>query len=162
MGICQGENNGSVNMFQEKATQWGHKWYITTVLTAWAGTPVRFVLAEWSHAMCVAARLTLRRIHSFLPPPSAAGQPDDCGSSQRMTTLIWAAIGKKKGIHLRNCQSRYHGDGLETLRWWQGSGNALPGGSCVLIWVAKDASGLREMEWETMWENERMFATWMD
>lgn len=130
-------------MFQEKATQWRHKWYITTVLTGWAGTP--YALCCWIIpcyvCVCVFVRL-LHCFHPFFPTLSSAGQPDHSrvGAWQPDSDLPLAEM----GIHLSICQSHYHGDGLAVLWWWQGSGTVLPGGSCVLIWVVKDASGQGE------------------
>lgn len=42
-------------MFQENAAQWRHKWYITTALTAWAGTP--YALCCWMIPCYVSVRL---------------------------------------------------------------------------------------------------------
>lgn len=155
MGICQKlEYNASVNTFQEKATQWPHKWYITTVVTAWVGTP--YALCCWMIPWDVCFFLCVW-CDAFTPSstvPSLAGQSDHCRVSWYMTTHSALPLAEN-GIHLCLCQSRYHGDRLATLRWWRGSGTALPGGSCVLIWVVKDASGQGEREQETLWENVR-------
>lgn len=93
MGICQKrEYNASVNMFQEKATQWRHKWYITTLVTAWAGTP--YALCCWMIPRDVCFCVCLMwRIHPFFPVPSSAGQSDHCRVSWYMTTQLCSAIG---------------------------------------------------------------------
>lgn len=68
-------------------------------------------------------------------------QPHCCTVSRHMTTRLQLA---EKSIHHSTCQSYFHGNGLAALWRWQGSGTALPGGSCVLIWVVEDASGQGE------------------
>lgn len=135
-------------MFHERAAQWRHKWYITTELTARAGTP--YALCRWTSPCYECVRLCAPVVlHSLLNTILSWASAGSHGAWQPHSDLLLAQM----SIHLSTCQSRCHGDGLAKLGEWQGSGTALPGGSCVLIWVVKDARGQGEMGYETLWEN---------
>lgn len=79
-------------MFQEKATQWRHKWYITTVLTAWVGTP--YALCCWMIPCYVCVRLCAPVVlHSPLLPNTILSWSAGPLQGRRMTARLWSAIG---------------------------------------------------------------------